>query len=89
MGASTCGVRTPPRTLPLASVANTTGDTPVVSSHGAVGGGVPSATQRSSHAIAAFITQCIGPVLIGRLHEKLGLGWLVGFCIASRLSTAP
>src|SRR5215831_15633931 len=72
IGASTCGVRMPPRTLPCESVAKTTGETPgaeVAWRRGAIGGGVPNRAQRSIQLTAASKTQCIGPVLIGRAHS--------------------
>lgn len=79
----------PPRTLPLASVANTTGPTPVVCSRAATGGRTPSVTHRSSQWKAASSTKWAGPVLIGAPHVNIGLGWLVGFCIDASISTAP
>ena len=82
-GASTAGVRIPPRTLPLASSTYCSGAMLVVSSRGAVGGGVPRATQRSRCAIAARSTNVCGPVLIGESQVKFGLGWFVGCSIES------
>src|SRR3954470_21836586 len=51
IGASRNGERMPPRTLPWASVANTTGETPralVACNRGAIAGGVPVLTHRLS-----------------------------------------
>jgi len=82
-GASTAGVRIPPCALPLASVTYCTGFTDTVSRRGALGGGVPFATQSSSAANPARSTYVVGPTLIGRSQLKAGFGWFVGARIVS------
>ena len=84
-GTSTAGVRTPPSTLPVTG--SSAYGLPVVSSRGATGGRVPSVIQRFRCDIAARSTKVAGPVLIGELHVKVGLGWFVGCCMKSNHSS--